>query len=124
VIAFAPLRALGWRPPVEPPPKPARLSDPAGDAITAHLIAMKLWRMDCDLSLERDGDRLTVRLFLPQHSQADREIGGVEALRVRTAVSQALTFSGHAVRFADSYPQERGHRGWNVLVKAKPNPHA
>lgn len=118
MIAFAPLRALGWRPPPIPPP-PARLSDHTGDAITAHLVESKLWRHDIQLALTRDAASLSVRLFLPEHSQSDRELGRIEAIKVRHALAQALTLNAHAIRFVDCFWQERGTKGWSVLVKAR-----
>jgi hypothetical protein len=118
VITFARLRALGNRPVAAPPPAP-RLSDRAGDAITAHLVQSQLWRHDMQMELTRDNGRLSVRLFLPEHNQSDRELGRIEAIKVRHAVSQALTLNSHAVKFVDCFWQERGRKGWQVLVKAR-----
>jgi hypothetical protein len=118
MITFAPLRALGWKP--APSPRIAtRLADPTGDAITLHLRETNLWRFGVEMSLERDGCRLTVRLFLPETNQSDRELGRIEATRIRHALSQALTLNNHAVRFVDAFWQERGKKGWAVLAKAR-----
>lgn len=119
-IAFAALRALGWvRPEPIAPPAPVRLSDPAGDAITRDLIEAGLWRYDCNIGLVRNGGRLTVRVFFPEHQQSDRSAGASHATLVKAVLEAALRAEGFSMRFVDALFYERGKKGWAVVACAQ-----
>jgi hypothetical protein len=113
------LRALGGASPPPEPAAPARLSDPTGDALTHHLVDAGLWRFGAGMELTRDGSRLSIRIFMPEVSQSHRELGGIEAGKVREALVLALMTEGYIVKFSDSLWCERGHKGWVVLAKAQ-----
>ena len=117
--AAALLRALGGASAPPAPVAPRRLSDPTGDALTHHLVDAGLWRFGSGMELTRDGQRLTIRVFMPEVSQNHRELGGIEAGQVRALLSNALITEGYMVKFSDSLWCERGHKGWVVLVKAQ-----
>lgn len=121
MTAFVALMALGWADPIPAMP-PLRLSDPTGDAITHHLVDCGLWRFGAGMELQRDGERLCVRVFLPEHQQSDRSLGATEAGQVRDALKRALGLEGYVVRFADSLWCERGTKGWSVVARASSNP--
>lgn len=121
MTAFAVLFALGSTSApaaVVAQPAPVRLSDPTGDAITRELAACNLWRRGADLALTRDGDKLTARIFLPEHQQSDRLHGAREAQAVRHVLVSALILNGHVVRFSDHLWCEKGRKGWDVVAKA------
>ena len=117
-MAFLPLRALGWSAGAKPLAPSVRLSDPAGDTITAALVSAGLWRWDASLSLTRDGSRLKAELFLPEDQQSDRAIGQETAARAKAAMADALRSEGYVVRFSDALFCELRKKGWAVVLTA------
>jgi hypothetical protein len=117
MTAFPFIRALGIE--ARPVPLPTRLSDRTGDAITHHLTDCGLWNFSMGLELERDGDKLGVRIFMPESGQNYRDLSRIEAVEVKEATLTALQQNGHRVRFSDVIWSERGRRGWEVIVKAQ-----
>lgn len=126
MMGYAALRALGWVRTAKPIPAPVsipvRLADPTGDLLTAYLQEAGAWRYGANLGLERDGRRLTVRVFLRDLETCEkrgREERRDEATNVRAVLAAALQSEGYAVLFADALWNERGRRGWEVVIKAK-----
>lgn len=116
-VALNLLRALGGAA-VREAAAPVRLSDPAGDVIQAAILEARLWTNRTSMGLQRDGRRVTVRVFRPEDQQSDRAQGGDEATLLRAVITGALKSEGYAVRFSDALFCERGRKGWSVVVSA------
>lgn len=120
MIPFLSLRALGWSAPaIVVETQPVRLSDPAGDAVTRALIAEGQWNGDSELSLIHDGRRLTIRLFLRESRQCDRDADRSRAQEASRIAALALEADGYRIRFRDVLFCERGRKGWEVVIRAE-----
>lgn len=116
------LSRLAKAPVVVVPPPPVRMADRTGDVLTAYLAEAGAWRFGAQLSLVRDGSRLTVRVFLRDLETCEkrgRDERSGEAANVRAVLTAALQAEGYVVVFADALWNERERRGWEVVVKAK-----
>lgn len=104
------------------PPPPMRMADRTGDLLTAYLAEAGAWRFGAQMSLERDGRRLSVRVFLRDLETCEkrgRDERASEAINVRAVLNAALQAEGYVVVFADALWNERERRGWEVVVRAK-----
>jgi len=117
-LTFAVLRALGWSGAVPVPAPPTRLADPVNDAVSRNLMDAGLWVDATQLSLTRDGRKLTMRLFTPEEAQCQRQEGGERATLAKAVVAASLQAEGFLVRFTDVLFYERGTKGWVVIVSA------
>lgn len=117
------LRALGLGPAkLNTAPPSLRLEDPFAVAISRALTAAQLWRADLTVDLTRDGLLIKLRLFLPEHAQAERDLGRQRAQMAREMVGEVLRAEGCTSVFLDVLWCEIGQKGWSVLGRAQSAP--
>lgn len=105
---------------IETPPSP-KLSDPLGTAITRAMIAAKLWDYDTQLGVERDGRKVGLNIFHPEASQADREVGRLNAIATKELLREILQAEGCTRVFIDALWCERGRKGWSIVASIQDN---